>query len=67
VHRNKPTILQKSTKRAFAYDLGSAFDVKISQRLDLRLLQIDYFHAGNNLSGQSDLKLSTGIGIKFSK
>ena len=48
-----------------AFDLGGTLDLNLSRKIDLRLLNIDYLHTGNNFGGQTGFRFSTGIGIKL--
>jgi hypothetical protein len=56
-----------TTISSFTFDLGGAFAIKLSENIDLRVIQVDYIHTGFNNAGQNDFRVSAGVGVVFKK
>lgn len=61
-----PTV---STASAFTSKFGGGLDIPVSSSMSLRILEVDYIHAGNLPSGHvifsNFAQISAGLGIRF--
>jgi len=61
-----PLLCYKS-ETALAMAFGGGLDVKATDRVWIRLFQLDYLRANLSLATQSDFRLSAGVVFRFGR
>jgi opacity protein-like surface antigen len=54
-----------NSETAFTMALGGGLDYQLSQRLALRVVQLDYLHTRFDPDGQNNLRFAAGIVVRF--
>jgi hypothetical protein len=65
--RTAGTVLSKSEADALVMEIGGGFDVKVSHRVEVRPIQVDFQPTHFGGSWQQNWRLMTGIVIRFGK